>query len=70
MLQDDSLLTAVEAWRARRSALLANEGVTATLRPKSTRRSKNSVGLDLEAAGRLGGPTQLPRTERHFGSSR
>jgi hypothetical protein len=54
MLQDDSLLTAVEAWHARWSASLANEGVTSTLRPKSTGRSKNSVSLDLEAAGRLG----------------
>lgn len=54
MLQDDSLLSAVEAWHARRSAVLASEGVTATLRSKSSDRSKNGVSMDFEANGRFG----------------
>lgn len=53
MTQDQGLLVAVEMWHERRWAELAGEGISMTLRPRSTDRSKNSVSIDFETPSQI-----------------
>ncbi len=47
MTQDEGLLVAVEMWHEQHGAELAGEGISVTLRPRSTTRSKNSASIEF-----------------------
>jgi hypothetical protein len=53
MNQDESLLVAVETWHEQHRAELADEGITATLRPRSTTYDKNSASIWFEIPSKL-----------------
>jgi hypothetical protein len=47
MTQDEGLLVAVEMWHEQHWAELAGEGISVTLWPRSTNRSKNSAAIEF-----------------------
>jgi hypothetical protein len=47
MTQDEGLLLAVEMWHVQHWAEFAGEGISVTLRPRSTTRSKNSASIEF-----------------------
>lgn len=53
MIQDESLLVAAEMWHEQYWAELAGEGISATLRPRSTTYPKNSASIDFETPSQL-----------------
>jgi hypothetical protein len=53
MTQDEGLLVAVEMWHDQHWAELAGEGISMTLRPRTTDLPKNSVVIDFETPSLL-----------------
>lgn len=53
MTQDEDLLVAVELWHQHHQAELGGEGISATLRPRSTTYSKNSASIEFGTPGQL-----------------
>jgi hypothetical protein len=53
MMQDECLLVAVETWHEQHWAELGEEGITATLTPRSTAYDKNSASIEFDIPSKL-----------------